>query len=167
LIDYPDGQPKVITLVPPVDVAREPIPPEMSRDTVDGFSLIASLVRNVSQTGGCDGVLTFYDARRALRVTSRTIGREILPRETRSIFQGEALRCDFESVIIGGFEKDSEPGDGSRRPQAGSVWIAKILPDMPALPVLMSLETRLAGHVNIYVTKAVPGWPVALEDDVE
>ena len=44
------------------------------------------------------------------------------------------------------------PDDISRKPQKGSIWLAELAPGRPLLPVLMSVEARHVGHVNVYLT---------------
>ncbi len=153
-IVYPDGDPLIQVLVPERDTDREPVPDALRRGTMDGFSMIADLVRGVAKSGGCDGQVHTFDGRRAAVITSHTGGVDVLPQESRSMFQGPALRCDFESLVLAGLPRDVGPDDSARRPQKGSIWLAHVLPGMPMLPVLLTMDTRLAGHVNVYLTQA-------------
>lgn len=152
VISYPDGQPRVEILEPEQDPEFEIVPESLRRGSVDGFSVMAQLVHSIAETGRCDGEVRSFDGRRAARISATTAGWEILPRESRSVFQGRALRCDFESLILAGLSRDVGPDDISRRPQKGTIWLAPLAPGLPLLPVLMSVEARHVGHVNVYLT---------------
>jgi hypothetical protein len=152
VITYSDGQPRVEILEPEQDPEFEPVPEALRAGSVDGFTVIAQLVHSIAETGRCDGEVRSFDGRRAARIRAETAGWEILPRESRSVFQGRALRCDFESQILAGLSRDVGPDDISRKPQKGSIWLAELAPGRPLLPVLMSVEARHVGHVNVYLT---------------
>ncbi len=160
-IAYPDGQPHLITFLPPTDPEHEPVPEAMRRNTTDALSAIASLVHTVATTGGCDGHLTTYDGRRVSDITAHTVGMETLPRESRSSFSGPALRCDMEGKQIAGFPIDAGPDDMVRKVQHSTVWLASVQPGMPAVPLLMSFEVRYLGHMTVYMTQAQPGAQMA------
>ncbi len=90
------------------------------------------------------------------------MGRVILPHESRSSYQGEAMQCDVVGQQVAGFPRDAEPGDYVHRSHTASVWFAQVLPGMPLLPVRMTFETRFMGHMTVYLTRASPGMQVAL-----
>jgi hypothetical protein len=153
-ISYPAGDPLVQVLVPAQDTDHEPVPESLRHGSIDGISMIADLVREVSKRGSCDGQVRIFDGRRAALVTAHDAGVDVLPHESRSIFEGPALRCDFETQVLAGLPRDAGPDDSARRPQKGSIWLAHVLPGRPMLPVLLSVETRIVGHVNVYLTQA-------------
>jgi hypothetical protein len=156
-IEYPGGQPHVVAKILPRSEPREPVPEAMQRDTVDDLSAIAYLLREVAMTGRCDGKLNLFDGLRASEIAAHTVGMEMLPQESRSSYSGPALRCDLEGRQIAGFPKDAGPDDMLRRVQHSSVWLASMVPGMPPVPVLMSVEVRFLGHMTIYVTQAREG----------
>jgi hypothetical protein len=156
LIDYADGQPLVRSLVPPNDEEREPVPPAMQANSVDALSAIAMLIRRVARTGRCEAAATTFDGRRAVDVAARTVGEEMLPPSTRSIFAGRALRCDFEGRLLAGFLRDGDQTE-PRRPRHGSAWLAQIEPGAPPIPVRVEFETRWFGPATMYLTEAGNG----------
>jgi len=151
-IEYPDGNPHIERLIPHDDTPRDPIPEAMTHHTADALSAIAFLVNTVATTGGCDGHINTFDGRRLNSVTSHTAGTETLPIESRSFYAGPALRCDLEGRQIAGFPLDAGPDDMLRHTNHSSVWLAPAQPGMPPVPVLMSFEVRLLGHLTLYVT---------------
>lgn len=160
-IAYPDGQPHVVTVVPPEDNEREPVPEAMQRGTVDTLSAVAELLHTVALTGRCEGQARTFDGHRVTEVSAHTVGIEVLPPESRSSFSGPALRCDLEGRQLAGFPKDAGPDDMLRKPQHSSIWVASLRPGMPQVPVLMSFETRFFGHVRLYVTQSLPSMNIA------
>ena len=156
LIDYADGQPLVRSLVPPNDEEREPVPPALQANSVDALSAIAMLIRRVARTGRCEAEATTFDGRRAVDVAARTVGEEVLPPSTRSIFTGRALRCDFEGRLLAGFLRDGDQAE-LRRPRHGSAWLAQIEPGGPPIPVRVDFETRWFGPATMYLTGARSG----------
>ena len=154
-IGFQAGMPVVRTLVPSNEEdRREPVPQELQRGTVDSISAIALLIRTVAETGRCDSQATTFDGRRVSQVAVRTVGMETLERTSRSSFSGPALHCEINGHQIAGFPHDAGPDDYSRRPQAGSVWMAAPAPGSAMVPVLMSFPTKLMGHMTLYLTQA-------------
>ena len=157
LIDYQQGQPLVRQLIPPNETEREPVPPDIQANSVDSLSAMVELVRVVGRTGGCDGTTRVFDGRRASDVTARTVGEEIVPPSSRSIFTGPALRCDFVGQMVAGFWLDADRNAG-QKPMKGSAWLANSLPGAPSgggrLPVRITFESRWFGNVILYLTDA-------------
>jgi hypothetical protein len=156
-IEYPDGQPHIVTLVPEQDSPRDPVPEAMRQNTADALSSMAFLLHTVATTGGCEGQVNTFDGRRVTTVTVHTAGTEILPLDNRSIYAGPTLRCDIEGRQLAGFPLDAGPDDMLRKPQHSSVWLATLQPGLPPVPVLMSFEIRVLGHMTLYVTKIEEG----------
>jgi hypothetical protein len=155
LIDYRQGQPRIRTLVPPNEAEREPVPSDLQTNTVDTLSALAELMRHVAATGTCDGTVHTYDGRRATEAASHTAGFESLPPTDRSMFSGNALRCNFEEHVLAGFITGDD--EMQRRPLNGSAWLAQVVPGAMPLPVRLTLETRWFGDATLYLTQAGPG----------
>eukprot|EP01037_Dinobryon_pediforme_P009301 gene9301-9382_t len=160
-IDYPQGQPVIKTFIPPTDSEHEPVPETMRQNTTDALSAIADLVHVVATTGRCDGETSTFDGRRVSKIAVRTVGMETLKPESRSSFAGPALRCDIDGQQVAGFPTDAGPDDMIRKPQHSSVWLASVQPGMPMVPVLMSFEVRIMGHMTVYLTQAKAGAQLA------
>ena len=161
LIDYPEGEPVIVTMVPPNDGEREPVPAAMQAGTVDSLSAIAMLTRQFAATGRCDGSLRVFDGWRLSAVASRTIGEEILEADRGSLFAGRAMRCDFEGRQIAGFWLDDDRARATR-PQNGSAWLAYLSPGAAPVPVRMRFEVRLLGQATMYLTDVIsPPAPAA------
>jgi hypothetical protein len=150
-IEYKDGNPVVTLLTPPNERERTAVPIAETQHTIDTLSAAALLVRTVATTGHCDGSATTFDGRRLSILTSHTTGQVTLPKTDRSIFAGEALRCDFEGRQTGGFVTN-ENEDSLRKPRRGTAWLAPILPGAPPVPVRLIFDNKILGEVTLYLT---------------
>ncbi|MBV8592539.1 MAG: DUF3108 domain-containing protein [Acetobacteraceae bacterium] len=157
LIDYDRGQPIVRTLAPENDTERDPIPPQMERNTVDTLSPMLLLMRRVAETGRCETSAQTFDGRRVAEITARTVGMENLEPTRRSTFSGPALRCDFEGRQVAGFVRDVDRNE-LMRPQRGSAWFANLIHGAPPVPVRISFETRWFGEATMYIAAEGPGF---------
>ena len=152
---YRDGSPVIGTLTPEVTLERTPVAPSATVHTIDTLSAIAMLVRQVGDTGRCDGGTMIFDGRRLTALTARTAGPASLPHVGRSIFSGQTLRCDFDGNQIAGFKKDESEAD-QRRTRHGVAWLASVLPGAPPIPVRVIFDNKVLGQVTLYLTSAEP-----------
>lgn len=152
LMDYLHGQPLVRRLIPSQEAEREPVPLSLQQNSVDSLSALALLMRQAADTGRCEASVRTFDGNRASDITARTVGEEMLPPNSYSIFSGEALHCDFLGRMLAGFlYVDSSAYD--RRPLHGSAWLARLVPDAPPIPVKMKFETHWFGEATMYLTQ--------------
>lgn len=140
----PGGTPRVVAMEPPSQEERHPVPPDLTRGTVDGLSAMAWLVREVRRTGQCAGERRVYDARQVTQITSRQMGVE-------AIAEGTALRCSLESRVLAGWRLDRDPAE-AMRPQPVTAWIAATQPGAPPVPVRVELASRWWGTVTATLT---------------
>jgi hypothetical protein len=152
---YRDGSPVIGTLTPDVTLERSPVAPSATAHTIDTLSAIAMLVRQVGDTGRCDGGTMIFDGRRLTALRARTTGPAALPHVGRSIFAGQTLRCDFDGDQLAGFKKDETEAD-QRRTRHGVAWLASVLPGAPPIPVRVNFDNKILGQVTLYLTSATP-----------
>lgn len=150
-LDWQGGQPVITQMEPPDKVAREPVPPELQRQTVDSLSALAALLHQVADTGRCDGALHTFDGRRLSEFEAYTVGEESLPETSRSVFKGTALRCDFQGRQLAGFPVDADR-ESLGRPQRGSAWFARLAPGAAPVPVRITFDARSFGEATMYLT---------------
>ncbi|MEJ1978973.1 MAG: DUF3108 domain-containing protein [Acetobacteraceae bacterium] len=150
-IDWQNGNPVVMQLVPPVEQERDPVPASEQAHTIDTLSAMVVLLHEVAERGQCDGARQTFDGRRLSEISAHTVGPEVLPPTSRSSFQGVALRCDFDGRQLAGFLRDADQAD-LRRPQHGSAWFARVTPGGPPIPVRIVFQTRQFGATTMYLT---------------
>ncbi len=155
-IDYRQSKPFVRQLIPGIADEREPVPDSLQTNSIDTLSALAMLIRSVATTGRCETAVRTFDGRRATEIEAHTAGEEQLASSSRSVFQGNALRCDFTGRMLAGFKFD---GDRVRdgKPMHGSAWLAAAMPGGPLLPVRMAFETRWFGDAVMYLTEIGQG----------
>jgi len=159
-IAYVDGDPVIQALSPPVEHERTVVPAAQTVHTIDTLSAVVMLIHAVAETGHCDGSVTTFDGRRLSTQTAHTSGKEMLAKTDRSIFSGQALRCDFVGQQTGGFVLN-EDEDALRKPRAGSAWLADMVPGAPPVPVRVTFDNKILGQVTLYLTSVAAGTDIA------
>jgi hypothetical protein len=149
-IDYVAGHLQIGQLVPLVEKEREPVPEERRRFTIDTLSAMAQLLRQVNDTGRCEGRVMTFDGRRLAELQARTVGEDMLPPTRLSSFAGPALHCAFEGRQLGGFMLD-EDRERLERPQHGSAWFASVVPGGQLIPVRVVFRTRWFGDATMFL----------------
>jgi hypothetical protein len=150
-IEYEQGQPKVRQLIPPNETEREPVPENLQANTIDMMSAMMQLVHAAGATGRCEGSVRAYEGRRLVEIEAHTIGTEVLPPSGRSSFAGKALRCDFSTRLLAGFDRESDRARQAR-PMHGSAWLAPVVAGGAPMVVRVSFETRWVGDAVTELT---------------
>jgi hypothetical protein len=153
VIAYRDNRPVVLEHVPPPGQKSLPVPATMLTGASNLLSAFAEMIRNTAQTGRCDTQLNTYDGRVLSEVVSRSAG---IVQLHEHLFSGPALRCDYAQYPLAGLP----PGDGGEGPapaaQRGTIWLGRIIPGLPAMPVQLSFQTNWFGQVTAHLISAQP-----------
>ncbi len=152
-IDWQDGHPRIVQLLPPLEPEREPVPVADQAHTIDSLSAMAVLLHRVWTSGRCEGDARTFDGRWLSDVAAKTVGEESLDQTSRSIFHGVALRCDIEGRQLAGFWRDADE-TALHKPHHASVWFARLAPGGPLVPVRITIETRGFSDATMYLTAA-------------
>ena len=147
-IGYPAGVPVVQKIIPPAEKYRQPVPAASLAGAVDGMTAIALETLVVTQTHACQGSALVFDGRQLRRLTTHTAGRETLAQSARSVFSGEAVRCDTQSVMLAGYLKN-QPEARQSRPRFSKAWLAAVVPGGPALPVRFAFDADFLGDILV------------------
>ncbi len=151
-VDWKDGRPKVLQMVPPPEKDREPVPVSEQVDTVDTMSAIAALIHEVAERGRCDLTARSFDGSRLSALTARTVGQEVLTPSARSSFHGVALRCDLTGRMIGGFLRHEDNAD-ARRVKMATIWFARVRGEGPPIPVRMAFSQKGSPGAAAYLAQ--------------
>lgn len=155
---YENGAPE-ITAEPPRDGDRGSVPEDARRGTLDPVSAVYSLL--VTSVGQCEGTAQVFDGRRRYDVTAHDRGMgEVWP-SRYNIYDGPARICDLTLEQVAGFGDRFEESD--RFPDTVRVYLAEIVPGVPALPVRIESET-LVGAVRAHLTGLSRGESAALSE---
>ncbi|MBP0446519.1 DUF3108 domain-containing protein [Roseomonas sp. SSH11] len=146
VLEWQGRQPVVRAMVPANQDEREPVPDALQRNTIDSLSAIAQLVRQVRREGHCNGAARIYDGRRLSELAARTQGRDQFP-PARGEWSGIAMKCAFEGRFLAGHRK-GEDVEAARRPQAGTAWLAEVVPGRPPIPVRIDHDSRWLGTLT-------------------
>lgn len=160
VLDYVAGNP-VVRVLTPAEPKRDPVDIAKARGSIDTLSAMADMVHQVQLTGRCDGRAMIFDGLRLSDVSSRTVGQQTVPQDSRSSYGGTALRCDFVSQEVGGFLHNEDEAK-MRLPQHGTAWVSQVVQGAPALPVRVMFENPKLGMATMFLTRveeteAAPG----------
>lgn len=158
LIDYPAGAPVVMKLIPEVEgTPREKVPEALQATGADGLSVLAAVLRGVNRRDQCAGTLNLFDGRRFSRIAAQDGAADVLEKESRSIFVGGTTTCEVEITPLAGLPINAGPDDSARRPTHAEVWFARATPSHLVVPVKISAEMRLFGHMTLYLSGVEAG----------
>ena len=141
-MDYAaDGSVMVKADPPPEKDNRDLVPREETRGTMDSLSATVALIRAVNAAGGCAGETRIFDGRR--RFDLRLGGGEqvVLTKSEQLFYGGPALKCTGTIRRIGGFWKGTDYRLDDDKPSY--VWMARLSPSGPLVPVRMEIETGI------------------------
>jgi hypothetical protein len=151
-VEWKDGLPDIVQMIPPAEQDREPVPVREQANTVDTMSAIAALMQEVAARGRCDMTARTYDGSRLSALSVRTVGQEVLTPSDRSSFHGEALRCELTGRMIGGFLRHEDSPD-ARRPKTATIWFARVRGEGPPIPVRMAFAQAGSPGAAAYLAK--------------
>ena len=147
-IDYPAGNPVLRVSTPPQEAYRLAVTASALPGSLDGLSTVALQSLAATRTGACLPEARVFDGRQVRRLTMRPAGTDTLARSSRSVFSGQALRCETDSVMLAGFLK-SDTVKSQSRPRHGRLWLAPAVPGGPAVPVRLTFDAELLGEVVV------------------
>jgi hypothetical protein len=133
-LDY-DGKGGFIdrTVVPDAhEDQRDPVPADLTLNTLDIVSGVLAGLRAVDRTGSCDGRVPVFDGRRRFDLIYRDDGHEKLEPTSLSTFSGEALKCAVKVEPVAGFWRKNQKkwftqkSDGEDRVVPIEVYIGKV-----------------------------------------
>ncbi len=110
---------------------RDPVPPELQRNTVD--PLTASFRLAIAAGDGCTGVVAVFDGRRRYNLR-QSPAPEAQKRIDGPVFKGEARPCRIALERITGFSRRPwyDPGDDA---EEVTMWYAPLIDGLPPIPV--------------------------------
>lgn len=145
VIYAPDGSVRTEAQPTNEEDNRDPVPPELARNTIDVLTALIALVRKVGATGRCDGAFAVYDGRRRFDLSASDTGEAVLAPSSYSPFAGRARKCEVSMRRLAGFWKEKDPrrqvAPEQDRPLV--MWLAPPKPGAPALPVRAEAELAL------------------------
>ena len=160
-IDYRDGRVADVELVPVAadDGDREAVPPEAMVGALDPAAMMYAVINRVSAGASCTGVVPIFDGRRRFDLEFVELGLEVLEASAPTGFAGEARVCEFTYRMVAGFVRNVSWGaDRQREPRTGRVWLARLLPGRPLVPVRIMVDNTNWG-TTIAELRTLPAVP--------
>lgn len=123
------------------------IDPELTKDTTDAFTAALSVLKNFDKESHCEGKDEVFDGERRFEQVFTYQKNENLVPSDYNIFQGDAAECTIEVVPVAGKWHEKPRGwmsiqeQGRDRGMMPTMWIGKMDPAMPAIPVKIRVKT--------------------------
>ncbi len=154
-IDYAGGQPSCASSCRPNDEEREPVAPELQRGTIDTLSAMAQLVRQVNETGRCEGRVMTFDGRRLAELRPGRSGPRSCRRPAAELRrQRPALRVRGASSSAASCSTRTARRCSARN--AAAPGSPRSSPGGPMIPVRISFHTRWFGDATMFIAPQVP-----------
>jgi hypothetical protein len=134
------------------------IDPKLTERTIDALTAALDVMQKVAKGSPCEGASEIFDGDRRYRLTFHDGGEDILESSRYNIFHGAARRCTAEVVPLAGKWHAKPRGwlsiqeQGRKLGELPTIWMAKMEPGAPAVPVRMKVVTDY-GTLYMHVTK--------------
>lgn len=129
------------------DKTPKTIDPALTRGTTDILTATLNVMQQAVKTGKCDGSADIFDSRRRFTLKYADQGPDTLKKTSYSFYAGPAMKCTAE-VIPGAGNWHKKPRgwlsiqeQGRKKGTMPTLWMAKINPDLPAVPVRIMIKT--------------------------
>jgi hypothetical protein len=99
----------------PNEDQRDPVPPELTRNTLDIVSGVLAGLRTVDRTGSCNGKVPVFDGRRRFDLVYADDGHETLEASAVAFYSGNTLKCAVTVEPVAGFWRKSQKKYFSRK----------------------------------------------------
>lgn len=140
---------KLIVLEPgtPGPVTEE-VAAELTQGTTDALTATLQVMQSVAETGSCEGRDEVFDGKRRFALVFRHAADDMLTPTEYNVFEGRAARCEVEVVPVAGEWHKKPRGwmsiqeQGRDKGALPTVWMAKIDPNGPAVPVKIRVKTE-------------------------
>jgi hypothetical protein len=157
-LSFDEGGKYTVRRVPvdtPHRAAKRQLPDLVPARTIDPLSVAMLIGRNVANGQGCNVKLPVFDGNRRYDLSFTDLGSDVLARNPYSVFAGQAYHCQFKMKRVSGFRKPrsyrlSWNEDILDPPE---IWVAKLVPQIPPVPVRMHGDLNMGG-LRIYLVWA-------------
>ncbi len=148
----PDGLPRT-ELLPPADQDdRDPVPVDLTRNTLDPTTAI--LARSlVAGDQPCQGSDPIFDGRRRYNLHYSPVRWEALPAYRRSAYSGDALKCTVKVEPIAGYARKYMENTRKLENEVTEFWLARLPAEGIWLPVRLRSQWML-GEVDGFISAA-------------
>lgn len=131
----------------------------LTADTTDALTAGLMAMQQAAISGTCSGRHEVFDGKRRYAILFREAGMERLNATPYNVFEGDALKCEAEVEQLGGVWHHKPRGwmsiqeQGMKKKSLPAMWLAKMAPDAPAVPVRAQVKTdygSFIAHMTAY-----------------
>lgn len=140
---------KLIVLEPGMaGPATEEIDPALTQGTTDALTATLRVMEKVAQSGVCEGRDEVFDGKRRFALVFSHEADEVLQATDYNVYEGQSARCAVEVQPVAGEWHKKPRGwmsiqeQGREKGKLPTVWMAKLDPNGPAVPVKIRVTTE-------------------------
>lgn len=148
-----DGLPRTDVIPANDEDDRDPVPPELTRATLDPTTATIARALRPGMEPPCQGSDPIFDGRRRYNLHFELVGTEELKSDNRSAFAGPAYKCAVRFERIAGYARKYEAESRKLEEQSNHVWLARVRGVDVWLPVKLASGWRL-GEATGYIAGA-------------
>ena len=144
---------------PSTDVGRDQVSLDQKRGALDPVTALLQMLAYLAVEKNCNVTVPIYDGKRRFDITAADDGFEDIDEGDYGVFKGNARTCQANFTSIAGewkgeekdkFWKTEGNGDNTRPPF--HIWLGKVSPDLPELPVRLD-SGSVWGVIVMHLTK--------------
>jgi hypothetical protein len=126
---------------------KPPIDPKLTHGTADILTATMRMLLAMPKTGLCQGQSDVFDSRRRFGLIYTPLGADELKKSRYTFYQGPTVTCTVEVVPKGGAWHKKPRGwlsiqeQGRKAGSLPTLWVAKVDPSLPPLPVKIRIKT--------------------------
>ena len=144
-LTYGPGGKVDIKAVPLTRQAQEAAANGTANGTIDPATLVMAVIASYARTQNCSGNYQLFDGVRRYDLNVQQVGNGNVQYYKQSYYQGPATACQAVPQLIQGFAPMAV--ESKLYPDSAKIWLANVVPGMPALPVRIDTQNALGRMV--------------------
>ncbi len=126
----------------------QPPQPELSDGTTDVLTSTLMVMNKIAQGGECEGSDKIFDGSRSYILHFSAVGEVTVPKSDLNVYTGPAVECTVEVKPLKGKWHEKPRGwmsiqeQGREKGTMPTIWLAKLAPGEPAVPVKIRVKTE-------------------------
>ena len=153
---------------PNTDTGREIVTDQQKKGALDPITALLQMLGDVAVDDSCTLTVPVFDGKRRFDLLGEDKGMEMVNEKDYGVYSGRARKCSVDFNMIAGDWTDRkknrfwENENGEKGRAAFHIWLARVAPEMPELPVRLE-STSPFGDIVAHLSQ----WHYATADEVK